>query len=96
MRGTVTRGRSTTLNHEDKKMRYTRKQILQLADKLHDLIKDDPEKIMALLDAARKYLNISCKQNETGKNIRMADGSRKWMNQDDAREFLNRPVKDRR
>lgn len=76
-------------------MRYTRKQVLELADKLHDIIKDDPEKIMALLDAARKYLNISCKQNETGKNVRMADGSRKWMNQDDAREFLNKPVKDR-
>ena len=59
-----------------------------------DLLRD-PSKLIAMYDSVIKIYGRMMKQNADGKNVRMADGSRKWFSNEEAEALLKIPVNQR-
>lgn len=75
--------------------RYTRREVLEVADRLYSLIEDDPEKMLFVIRTAAKYLRDACKQNETKKYVRLANGKRRWIDRSEAEAVLSKPRSNR-
>lgn len=56
----------------------------------------DTDKVIAMYDAVIKYYGYHVTQNQKGKYVRMADGSRKWLPNEEADKLLKIPLNERK
>ncbi len=55
----------------------------------------DTKRLIAMYDAVIKYYSYHVTQNQKGKYVRMADGTRKWFTNEKAAELLKLPLQQR-
>ena len=53
------------------------------------------ERLIAMYDSVIHYYGKALQQNRSAKNVRMADGSRRWLPKGEAEKLLSLPRKDR-